>query len=135
MNGTFLRTLFFTALGLAVFAPVAGAQNYVSPHQDHTMTFDEPVKLVTGGTLPAGTYIFSFPSPSQLGITRILSSDRSKVYAMLHTMSKARSSANGFDVVLVTEGSAGSPRLLKAWFCDGNKIGHEFVAQESKQKY
>ncbi|MBY0493347.1 MAG: hypothetical protein K2Y23_03960 [Cyanobacteria bacterium] len=134
MTITFIRTLVFTALGFAVFAPAVRAQTYVAPHQDHTMTFDTPVKLVTGTTLPAGTYLFSFPSSSQIGITRILSLDRSTVYAMLHTTSRMRSSANGFDVVLVTEGSPGSPRLLKAWFCDGNKIGHEFVAQEPKHQ-
>ena len=134
MNSTFVKAFVFTALAFAAFAPVTEAQTYVSPHQDHTMTFDEPVMLVTGVTLPAGTYIFSFPSPSQLGITRILSADRSKVFAMLHTTSRMRTSASGFDVVLVTEGSPGAPRTLKAWFCDGNKVGHEFVAQESKHQ-
>jgi len=135
VNGTFVRAFVVTALGFALFAPVAGAQGYVSPHQDHTMTFDTPVKLVTGVVLPAGTYLFSFPSPSQIGITRILSPDRSKVYATLHTTSRTRTSANGFDVVLITETIPGEPRTLKAWFCDGNKIGHEFVAEVSKQKH
>ncbi|HWI20792.1 MAG TPA: hypothetical protein VNT81_23720 [Vicinamibacterales bacterium] len=132
MKNTFLRTLVFVALGLAAFAPASGAQSYASPHQDHTMTFDTPIRLVTGATLAAGTYIFSFPSPSQLGITRILSTDRSKIYATLHTTSRTRAAANGFDVVLVTDGPAGSPRTLTAWFCDGNKVGHEFVVEKAK---
>ena len=133
MNTTFIRAL-VAALCVAAIVPAARAQTYASAHQDHTMTFDTPVKLVTGDILPPGTYLFSFPSPSQIGITRILSPDRSKVFAMLHTTSRTRSSANGFDVVLVTEGGPGSPRTLKAWFCDGNKVGHEFVAQEPKRQ-
>ena len=127
------RTLVFAALGLALVAPRAWAQSYIS-HQDHTMTFDTPVTLVTGVTLPAGTYLFNFPSPSQPAITRILSQDKSKVFAMLHTISTERRTANGFDVVLVSEGTPNSPRTLKAWFCDGNRIGHEFVAQPSTPK-
>ena len=133
MNRTIVPSLVFAALGLALFAPGAAAQSYIS-HQDHTMTFDTPVKLVTGVTMPAGTYRFNFPSPSQPGITRILSQDQSKVFAMLQTVSTERPSASGYNVVLISEGPPNSPRLLKAWFCDGNRIGHEFVAQEPTHK-
>lgn len=130
MKKTFLAALAIAALGF-VFPQNAWTQSRV-PHQDHTITFDEPVALVNGVTLPAGTYLFSFPSPSQLGVTRIFSADRSKVYATLETISRQRTNSSGFDVVLVSEGTPNTPRTLKAWFCDGTKTGHEFVAQKRK---
>lgn len=131
MKKTFVAALVFTALGL-VFPQEGQAQGGI-PHQDHTITFDTPVALVNGVTLRAGTYHFRFPSPSQVGITQVLSEDRSKVYATLQTISKQRGSSNGFDVVLVTEGTRDTARTLKAWFCDGNKTGHEFVAQKAQR--
>jgi hypothetical protein len=131
MKKTFLAAVALAALGF-VFPQSAWTQSRV-PHQDHTITFDEPVALVNGVTLPAGTYLFNFPSPSQLGVTRIFSADRSKVYATLETISRQRTDSSGFDVVLVSEGTANNtPRTLKAWFCDGTKTGHEFVAQKRK---
>lgn len=127
---TLLRALAVAAL-LALFTQSAWTQSSVL-HQNHTFTFDEPVALVDGTTLPAGTYLFSFPSPGQTGVTRVSSPDRSKVYATLQTISKQRSTSSGFDVVFVTEGTANMPRTLKAWFCDGTRTGHEFVAQKPK---
>ena len=126
-----LLAAFAVATLLAVFPQSGWTQSSVL-HQNHTFTFDEPVALVNGVTLPAGTYLFSFPSPGQTGLTRIFSPDRSKVYATLQTISTQRSTSGGFDVVLVSEGTANSPRTLKAWFCDGTKTGHEFVAQKPK---
>ncbi|HLG54285.1 MAG TPA: hypothetical protein VI485_03075 [Vicinamibacterales bacterium] len=131
MKKTFVAALVFAALGL-VALPQGGWAQTIVQHRDHTITFDEPVALVNGVTLPAGTYLFVFPLPPQLNVTRVLSQDRSKVYATLQTISTQRSSSNGFDVVLVTEGSPNTPRTLKAWFCDGNKIGHEFIAEKRK---
>ena len=130
---TFLAAVGFALLGLAVLAENGWAQVSLVQHRDHTITFDEPVALVNGVTLPAGTYLFSFPTPSQFGVTRISSPDRSKVYATLSTISRPRNTSSGFDVVLVSEGNANTPRTLKAWFCDGTKTGHEFVAQNGKR--
>lgn len=131
MTKTFLAAVALAVLGVTILPQSGWTQSRV-PHQDHTITFDEPVALVNGVTLPAGTYLFSFPSPSQLGVTRIFSTDRSKVYATLETISRQRTNSSGFDVVLVSEGTPNTPRTLKAWFCDGTKTGHEFVAQKRK---
>ena len=132
MRKTVLAALAFAAMGPAVFPQAGWAQGQARTHQDHTITFDEPIALVNGVTLPAGTYLFSFPSPGQLGVTRVQSQDGSKIYATLETISRQRPSVSGFDVVLVTEGIANTPRTLKAWFCDGTQTGHEFVAQKQK---
>jgi hypothetical protein len=131
MKKTLVAAVVFVALGFA--GPQAGwAQGNIA-HQDHTITFDTPVALVNGVTLPAGTYHFRFPSPSQVGVTQILNQDRSKVYTTLTTVSTQRSNWSGFDVATVTEGSPNTPPTLKAWFCDGNRTGHEFVAQTPKR--
>ena len=132
MTKTFLAAVALAVLGLAVLPQSGWAQVGNVQHRDHTITFDEPVALVNGVTLPAGTYLFSFPSPSQFGVTQIFSTDRSKVYATLETISRQRTNSSGFDVVLVSEGTPNTPRTLKAWFCDGTKTGHEFVAQKRK---
>lgn len=132
MKKTFLVALVFAASSLAVLPQAGWAQLRLRTHQEHTITFDTPVALVNGIILPAGTYHFRFPSPSQLNVTQIFSQDRSKLYATLQTISRERSSSSGFDVVLVSEETANTPRTLKAWFCDGTKTGHEFVAQAPK---
>ena len=131
MKKILVAALVFAGLGVLASVSTAWAQSR-TPHQQHTITFDEPVALVNGVTLPAGTYLFSFPSPSQLNVTQVLSPDRSKVYATLQTISRDRASSSGFDVVLVSEGPSGAPRTLKAWFCDRTKTGHEFVAEKPK---
>ena len=132
MKKTVLAAFGFAALSLAGLPQGAWAQINRAPHQDHTITFDEPIALVNGVTLPSGTYLFRFPTPSLRGVTQIMSQDRSKVFATLTTISKLRNTSSGFDVVLVSEGAGNAPRTLKAWFCDGTKTGHEFVAQEPK---
>jgi hypothetical protein len=122
----------FALAALSVVFPQTGWAQQITPHQEHMITFDTPVALVNGVTLPAGTYHFRFPAPSQVGVTQIFNQDRSKVYATLQTISRQRSNARGFDVVTVTQGTPNTPPTLKAWFCDGSSTGHEFVAQKPK---
>lgn len=120
----------FAAFGLVMLPRAGRAQ--LPPHQDHMITFDTPVALANGVTLPAGTYRFGLPSPSEASVTRVFSQDGSKLLATLQTISKRRSSTNGFDVVVVAEGTPNAPRRLQAWFCDGSATGHEFIAQKQK---
>ena len=128
MKKTFLAALAVAALGVAALPQAGWTQIVKFTHQEHTITFDEPVVLVNGVTLPAGTYVFMFPTPAQSGVTRILSQDRATVFATLTTISTQRKTSSGFDVVLVTEPASKGPRTLKAWYCDGTQTGHEFVA-------
>ncbi len=129
MRQTFVAVFMCAIFGLALSGRASAQASALVRHQDHVITFDTPIALVNGVTLPAGTYLFSFPSPSQLGVTRITSQDRTKVYATLQTIPK-QSTTSGFDVVIITEGGTNGPRTLKAWFCDASKTGHEFIAQK-----
>lgn len=114
-------------IGFSTLAPVGWAQT-AQPvgmvHEDHFLTFNVPVALPNGVTLPAGTYLFRVPRGQ--GVTQIVSEDRSKTYAQLLTMPTVRDKAEGYE--LVTEKiSASAPPVLKAWYCSGNRTGHQFA--------
>ena len=130
MNKTFLTALVVAALAGAALPQAGWTQIVRATHQTHTATFDEPVVLVNGVTLPAGTYVFMFPTPEQSGVTRILSQDGKKLFATLTTISTQRKTSSGFDVILVTEPASKGPRTLKSWYCDASQTGHEFVAHK-----
>ena len=106
------------------FARGASAQQMGNVHETHFLTFDMPIALPDGTTLPAGTYLFSWNA--QQRVTRISSEDRSKIYATLQAMSVRRPAVEGHDII-IERTSASAPPTLKAWFCPGNPIGHEFV--------
>lgn len=114
------------ALVLSVGLQPAEAQG-LAIHQNHTVTLNEPVRLVSGVTLPAGTYLFTFFSPSHANVTTIRSVDWKTVYATLTTVPRQRQQRAGFAVVLAAAPRGNGPRLLKAWFCDGTNTGHEFI--------
>lgn len=131
-----MRNVFTTAVLVASIlglAPPTYAQPQVVVHQDHFLTFDAPVSLPGGAVLPAGTYLFKFMIPSQPGVVQILSADRSTVYAALSAIPVRRKSASGYQVTF-SETSGNTPPQLKAWFCDGNSTGHQFVDGTSKAK-
>ena len=125
MRTRFLATLALACIGVAGMAPAAWAQG---GHRDHFLTFDTPVVLPGHVTLPAGTYLFTFPSTATgTGVTEILSTDRLTVFATLMTIPVERAEAERFEVVL-TRTSTNAPPTLKAWFCDRSRTGHQFVS-------
>lgn len=125
MRTRFIATFALACIGLTGPAPAAWAQNV---HRDHFLTFDTPVALPGNVMLPAGTYLFTFPSTAAgMGVTEILSRDRLTVFATLMTIPVERAEADQFAVVLVRT-STNAPPTLKAWFCDRSRTGHEFVS-------
>lgn len=119
------------AIALVAVTGLASAARAQNVHRDHFLTFEAPVGLPNGVTLPAGTYLFRFPtglqSAGRQDLTQIVSEDRSKVFATLFTIPIERTGADGFKIIL-TEASEGAAPTLKAWFCDRDTMGHEFVS-------
>jgi len=128
MRGKFIATVVLALIGVTGLASPGWAQ---SVHRDHFLTLDTAVVLTNGVVLPAGRYLFRFPTGLQSAgrhdLTQIVSADGLKVFATLFTIPVERTGADGFQVVL-TETSPTTPPTLKAWFCDRDKTGHEFVS-------
>lgn len=128
MSGKFIATVVLALIGVTGLASPGWAQGV---HRDHFLTFSTPIALPNGVTLPAGKYLFRFPtglqSTGRHDLTQIVSEDRSKVFATLFTIPAERAGADRFEIVL-TETSPGTPPTLKAWFCDRGSTGHEFVS-------
>jgi hypothetical protein len=124
MRRRFIVGCALAIVALGALAPRAAAQNV---HRDHLFTFNSPVLLPGGVTLPAGRYLFTFPSASTgQSVTQVLSPDRVTVFATLMTVPVERKEDGGFEVILVNTSPNGPP-LLKAWFCDRGRTGHEFA--------
>lgn len=119
------RIVVLFSLIMALAMP-ARSQSYIS-HQDHFLTFTEAVALPGHVVLEAGTYLFRFAGPSQPSVVQVMSEDRKTVYAALSTVPILRSVGTGYEVTFQPS-ATGSPREIKAWFCEGSSIGHEFVA-------
>ena len=91
--------------------------------QEHHLTFSTPVAL-PGVALAPGTYIFRRPASNVL----MVSNANRKPYAMLSTISAARSSrSDRYEVVLGAPLADGSPRRLEAWFAPGEASGQQLI--------
>ena len=122
------RIVVLFSLMMALAVPVR-SQSYIS-HQDHFLTFTEAVALPGHVVLEAGTYLFRFAGPSQPGVVQVMSKDRKTVYAALSTIPVLRATGTGYTVTFQPS-PAGSLPEIKAWFCEGSGIGHEFVTGAS----
>ena len=113
----------------------AGAQG--PANQDTFFTFSQPVELPKT-TLPAGTYFFQLmDSPSNRHIVKVMSQDRTKLYATVMAIpyySTERPSDDPqvrFLEVPAANGAAAS-NAIKIWFYPGNTVGHEFIWPRDK---
>ena len=116
---------------LVVFAPPASAEDvYVSSH----LTFSGPFSL-PGITLPAGTYLFRFPSRDNApGVIQVLSENRQIVYAMMMTIPTRRPEASGKHEITFKEARADAPLAIQAWFLPDRSIGYEFLYPKRSTK-
>lgn len=95
---------------------------------EYFLTFSSPV-AVPGMSLPAGTYLFKFPS-EQAKVVQILKADRSNAYVMFHTspvQDIERDLTSDAQELTWIESVAGEPRAIKAWFLPGQSTGYEFL--------
>ena len=125
------RKLVVTA-SLAAFLGVAVMQSHsaaLSSNRSMYLTFSAPVGL-PGVSLGTGTYIFEQASPAgpAADVVRVLSRDRKLVYYQGFTTTVERPSGmRPGQVVTIGEAAAGSPTPIKAWYPEGEKVGHQFV--------
>jgi hypothetical protein len=99
-----------------------------NPSRTTYFTFRNTV-LLPGVALPAGTYIFEIANPnSDANVVRVLSLDRSKLYAMRLTQMVYRpQTSNMKATILLGEAPAGSPRAVTSWFPDRESTGRAFI--------
>jgi hypothetical protein len=91
--------------------------------QEHHLTFSGPVAL-PGVALAPGTYIFRRPAGNILLVTNA----RRQPYAMLSTVSAARTSpSDHYEVILGEPLADGSPRRIEAWFAPGESNGQQLM--------
>ena len=112
-------------MALALASP-ANAQTNTTWDDKAYLTFSSPVSL-PGVTLPAGRYLFRFPSRyTARSVIQVLSGDRRTVYAMVQTVPTWRLVATHDPEVTFKETPANAPPPIAALFRPHDRIGYEF---------
>ncbi len=102
--------------------------------QATTITFGEPIQI-PGQILPAGTYSFTLADTSpDRNVVQIFNSDRTVLYATLHTNAAERPDPTGDTAITLAEQGAGRPDALLKWFYPGRMIGNEFIYSKQEEK-
>ena len=126
----FARRIIHTLCGVVLLGILATSATGAIPNTRRTtyFTFSRSVQL-PGVVLPAGTYIFEVANPDSQGdVVRVLSRDRSKVYAMKMTNFVYRPKASNLEAAITFgETPAGTPPAVKAWFPLNETLGREFL--------
>ena len=122
-------------LGIAAISvtilPVARADE---ADQATRITVSQPIQI-PGKVLPAGTYWFVLlDHGDNLNVVEILDSDRSKVIAIVPTLTAERGEPIGKTVLTLAERPSDEPEALLTWFYPGRTVGHEFVYPKREQK-
>lgn len=111
-------------LAFSAFLPVARADVW---NQQTELSFSQPVEI-PGRVLPAGRYWFVLlNSPSDRNVVQIFSSDWSKEYATLETVSQIRTQSTDKTEVQFAERRHDKPVALLSWYYPGELTGHEFL--------
>ena len=102
----------------------SGTRSIIS-RSEYVMAFSGPFG-VPGVSLPAGTYLFTFPMP---GVIQVRSADRSINYAQFLTVSaedtRRRSGSAGAISWRATR--AGTPQQIDIWYPAGRALGWQFM--------
>jgi hypothetical protein len=124
----------FTILGLllafAVMLPVSRADE---ANQATVVTFSQPVQI-PGQVLPAGTYQFVVLDGFDRQIVRIYNSDRSKVIATMHAVTRLRQQDVGRAAITLAERGGDQPEAIVAWFYPGHSEGHELIYSKQEAR-
>ncbi len=86
---------------------------------DHFMFFSGPIEIPGVGLKP-GTYVFQMVEPS---IVRVLSQDRSTVYATFFTTPVQRPVSSDKEQMTLERTSAGAPARIAAWYLPNHSDG------------
>jgi len=124
----FVIAFVFTAI---LFAEVALHADEAD--ESAKLTFTKPVEI-PGQVLPAGTYLFKLADPNDLNLVRVFSSDGTRLYATLLTVSAERTDPAGDALITLAEQSNGRPEALVKWFYPGSTSGHQFVYPKQQEQ-
>ena len=114
-----------TLAGLIAIPSVAGAW---AAHENF-ITFSSPIAL-PGVTLAPGTYLFRSPSGMGSNVVQVLRRDKGRPmtsYFMGMTQPVARTMGDSRNLVSLGEAVPGQPTPIKAWFPNGERVGHGFI--------
>jgi len=96
---------------------------------ENLVTFSSPVAL-PGVTLAPGTYLFRSPSGFSSNIVQVLRKDKNRPmtsYFMGMTQPVERTIFEPAVLVSLGEVAPGQATPIKAWFPDGERVGHAFI--------
>ena len=114
-----------TLSGLMALPSIADAW---ATHENF-VTFSAPVAL-PGVTLAPGTYLFRSASDTANGVVQVLRRDKGRPmtsYFMGMTQPVERTTSDRRNLVSLGEAVSGQPTPIKAWFPDGERLGHSFI--------
>ena len=134
---TLIRKVALVCMSAAMVTMAVNAGAQGPANQDTYFTFSQAVELPKT-TLPAGTYFFQLmDSSSNRHIVKVMSQDRTKLYATLLAIpyySTDRPSDDPQVRFLETPAANGvaASNAIRIWFYPGNTVGHEFIWPRDK---
>ena len=113
----------------AVLWVFATASGNASPFDKMTILKFSGAVALPGVTLGAGEYVFALANPATTGnVVVVTNKERTRVHALKITRPVIRpASAGRRAAVTLGEARPGTPPPIKAWYPEGDTIGHEFI--------
>jgi hypothetical protein len=125
----------FTTLALSLafltVLPAARADDY---NQAIKLTVSKSVQI-PGRVLPAGTYWFVLDDLIvDREVVEVFNSDRSILYARIHTIVTTRPEPTDKVAMIVAERGTMQPEAIVSWIYPGRNSGHQFVYPKPMQQ-
>jgi hypothetical protein len=121
------RTWRWAALAVVLVAMAVAPSATALGSGSHStyLTFSRPVQL-PGVSLEAGSYIFEVSAPGS-DVVQVLTRDRSRAVYQGFTNPAYRSVGKRDATATFGEAAAGSAPPVKAWWPEGDALGHSFI--------